>query len=535
MRLVKLTNIMEITGKINLVLTLACASILLAVFLSFGKVESQNIEALGAVSAQIDVFKLQLVSSEQESQWRQISLLLDEQSAVMTGGSRKAFLSIVGSCLLVGLLIWFFLRQLLFKPLGLLANAAGRLQSDDTTVIIPDLQRTDDVGVLCDALNSYRSQCLSVQDLQESAGRQQQEHEREIYKLAQQAQQLEKSRAKVCELEEALTQAQVCAASEASLQQRVQQLSETVSVAAGGDLKVFSKKLERVQNEDDALGRMAIDLGKILTQVNNDVVSIGAGAGLQAESANHLQGIGKIIIGNAGGNHEKAKTILSGAKNVRSVLVQVSTNVEQMESSIQGISDNATQASVVAAQAVELAQNTSGTMRKLAESSVDINNVIKLITSIAEQTNLLALNATIEAARAGDAGKGFAVVANEVKELAKETNKATDEIQRRITAIRTETGHAVEAIGDINQIVSQIDGLQGDISESVRGQSAAVQAITTMIGNATKDNKTVREVLAKMLEVLGTTQASAENILSFSETLRTGAEGQLKITRRYTV
>lgn len=515
------------------VAVLAYASMLLATFITVTKAESQYLESADVLSAQITVLGTQLASAEQELQLRQILTLQNQQNATVSGGSQLVLLCAVVSGALIGLLMWLFLRQKLIKPMRQLAKGARQLQSDDTAVIISHLQRTDEVGVLSSALESFRLQCLSVEILKKSVEQSQQELNRAIDKQARNDRDFERSQAKVLELEKALARAQLVVDSEAELQQRILQLSNSVSAAGKGHLSVLSNKLEREHSQDDPLGRMGAELGKLFTQFDRDFISINSGANQLAVSATNLQELGEIISCNAGGNNEKAQNILSGAKNVRSVLLQISSNVEQMESGIEGISSNATQASSVAAQAVELAKNTSGTMRKLADSSVDINNVIKLITTIAEQTNLLALNATIEAARAGDAGKGFAVVANEVKELAKETNKATDEIQRRITAIRTETGNAVEAIGNINQIVSQIDGLQGDISDSVRDQSSAVQAIISMIGNATKDNSTVREILAKMLEVLGTTQTSAENIQRSSQLLRTDAEDNLKITRRY--
>ena len=524
---------MGIGGKVTYALALACASILLVVFITVSRAETHYVVSADVVSAQITVLGAQLALPEQELQLRQILLLQEQQNATVSWGSRVVLASTVVSGTLIGLLMWLFLRQQLIKPVSQLAQGARQLQRDDTTVVIPHLQRTDELGVLSSALDGFRSQCLSVEVLKDSVAQSQQERDREVDKQTKNERNLELSQAKVHELEESLAQAQIVVDSEAELQQRILQLSESVSAAGKGNLNILSNELERDHSQDDPLGRMGTKLGKLFAQFDSDFVSINSGANQLAESADNLQDLGGIISCNAGGNNEKAKNILSGAKNVRSVLLQISTNVEQMESGIEGISSNATQASAVAAQAVELAMNTSGTMRKLADSSVDINNVIKLITTIAEQTNLLALNATIEAARAGDAGKGFAVVANEVKELAKETNKATDEIQRRITAIRTETGHAVEAIGNINQIVSQIDGLQGDISDSVRDQSSAVQAIISMIASATKDNSTVRQILAKMLEVLGTTQTSAEDIQRSSQKLRADAEGNLKITRRY--
>src|SRR4029450_3183854 len=116
-------------------------------------------------------------------------------------------------------------------------------------------------------------------------------------------------------------------------------------------------------------------------------------------------------------------------------------------------------------------EDTNTTVAKLGESSAEIGKIVKVIASIAEQTNLLALNATIEAARAGDAGKGFAVVANEVKELAKETARATEDISRKVDAIQANTRCAVDSIGKIDGIIHQINDLQNAIASAVEQQS----------------------------------------------------------------
>ncbi|MCW2567399.1 MAG: chemotaxis sensory transducer [Mycobacterium sp.] len=155
-----------------------------------------------------------------------------------------------------------------------------------------------------------------------------------------------------------------------------------------------------------------------------------------------------------------------------------------MGSSIGEIARNANEAAKVAAQAVAAAETTTGTVAKLGASSTEIAEVVKVITSIAEQTNLLALNATIEAARAGEAGKGFAVVATEVKELAQETARATEDISRRVEAIQGDTAGAVEAIAEISGIIGRINDYQLTIASAVEEQSATTGEMNRNVAEA---------------------------------------------------
>ncbi|MFM7842763.1 MAG: methyl-accepting chemotaxis protein, partial [Planctomycetota bacterium] len=155
----------------------------------------------------------------------------------------------------------------------------------------------------------------------------------------------------------------------------------------------------------------------------------------------------------------------------------------------------------------KVAERTNSTVSKLGESSAEIGNVIKVITSIAQQTNLLALNATIEAARAGTAGMGFAVVANEVKELAKQTAKATEDIGRKIDAIQTDTKEAVDAIGQIGEIISHINEIQSSIASAVEQQTATTSEISRSVNEAALGS---REIASNVTGVAQAARGTAE-------------------------
>ena len=196
----------------------------------------------------------------------------------------------------------------------------------------------------------------------------------------------------------------------------------------------------------------------------------------------------------------QASTVSAATEQVSRNLQTVATGAEEMSSTIKEIAKNAGEAAKIASEAVRSAQTTNAIVSKLGESSIEIGQVIKVITSIAQQTNLLALNATIEAARAGEAGKGFAVVANEVKELAKQTAKATEDISRKITAIQEDTKGAVEAIGSIDGIIHQINDISNTIATAVEEQSATTNEMSRNVTEAARGSEsTSRRILAAWL------------------------------------
>jgi methyl-accepting chemotaxis protein len=186
----------------------------------------------------------------------------------------------------------------------------------------------------------------------------------------------------------------------------------------------------------------------------------------------------------------------------------------------------------VATSAVKVADKTNATVSKLGESSVEIGNVIKVITLIAQQTNLLALNATIEAARAGEAGKGFAVVANEVKELAKQTAKATEDIGRKIEAIQTDTKGAVDAIAQIGRIISQINDIQSSIASAVEQQTATTAEISRSVNEAALGSREIAQnVMGVAQAARSTTEGAANTKGSADELSRMAVELQRLVTQ----
>jgi methyl-accepting chemotaxis protein len=229
-------------------------------------------------------------------------------------------------------------------------------------------------------------------------------------------------------------------------------LSKTVAIlnrVAEGDLR------ERVDiDSEDEAGVMGKALNLSLDKIEAVIRSVAENAQQVASASEEFSAVSQQITSNSEETTAQANVVSTATDQVNRNLQTVATGAEEMSSTIQDIAKNATESARVAGEAVRTAETTNKTISKLGVSSAEIGQVIKVITSIAQQTNLLALNATIEAARAGEAGKGFAVVANEVKELAKQTAKATEDISQKIAAIQSDTKGAVDAIATIGAVIN---------------------------------------------------------------------------------
>ncbi len=259
----------------------------------------------------------------------------------------------------------------------------------------------------------------------------------------------------------------------------------------------------------DEVGRMGTALNRAMDSMRDALGGIaGAATGL-ASSSEELTSVSRQMTSSAEETASQAGVVSAAAEQVNGNIGSVAASVEEMTACVREIAKNAQEAARVASQAVDIAQGTSTTIHKLGDSSNEIGNVLKVITSIAEQTNLLALNATIEAARAGESGKGFAVVANEVKELAKETAKATEDIGRKIEAIQDDTRGAIQAITEITEVIHQINVISTTIAGAVEEQSATTNEIARNVSEAARGSVEITRNITSVAQSAGDTTAGA--------------------------
>ncbi len=266
--------------------------------------------------------------------------------------------------------------------------------------------------------------------------------------------------------------------------------STLISRSIRGPLQGLRSRLDAISHgRGDLTARLDVEgkdeLSDVATLFNSFVASIAAivreVSGVttaMASSAEELSSVSAQLDSGAAQTTLQVGEMSAAARNVADSTASMSAATEEMTASISEIATQASSASQVATEAVATVADTSSAVSELDTASAEIGEIVKVITSIAEQTNLLALNATIEAARAGDAGKGFAVVAAEVKDLAQETARATDDITAKIGAIQSTTQRATDAIGRISSIMDQIHEKQTTIAAAVEEQTATTMEIS---------------------------------------------------------
>ena len=303
-------------------------------------------------------------------------------------------------------------------------------------------------------------------------------------------------------------------------------LSAAVNLAneiAGNNLAMEDLRVE----SEDEIGQATGALNAMKNNLRGLLQAIAETAEQVAASSEELSATSQQITVNSEETTAQAQVVSETSCQVNANLQTVASGADEMNSTIGEIAKNATEAARVSGEAVTAAEAANRTVSRLGDSSLEIAKVIEVITSIAQQTNLLALNATIEAARAGQAGKGFAVVANEVKELAMQTARATEEIKQKIGVIQENTGGAVEAIVGIKDVIDKISHISTVIATAVEQQSATTiemsRNVTEAAQGASTISSNIKGVAAAAQDTstnVGEAQTATEHLARMANQLR---------------
>lgn len=276
----------------------------------------------------------------------------------------------------------------------------------------------------------------------------------------------------------------------------------------------------RYQSEDsNDIDAVASTVNSALEAVTVTLQAVSKQVETLVAASDDLTAVSQQMSANAEETAAQAHVVSAASEQVAKTIQTVASSTEQMNASIREVSRGSSEAAHVASHAVRLAESASGAMHRLSESSSNIGKIVEVISSVAEQTNLLALNATIEAARAGEAGKGFAVVATEVKELAAETSRATEDISRKIQAIRGDANSAVEAIAQIQTVITKMSELQDKIAASLEAQSTTTAAIVRNLADGSRGAAEITSNIGGVAQAARGTSSGASDTRGAAEEL----------------
>jgi methyl-accepting chemotaxis protein len=333
----------------------------------------------------------------------------------------------------------------------------------------------------------------------------------------------------------------------------ITQLTKTMTALAGGDrdaavpgvhrrdeigdmsraVEVFKSNIQKAEElaqaqraEEQAKVARSAGLAALTKQFGDEVDAVVRAL---AEAASQIQSTAQSMASIAEETTRQAKAVASASEEASTNVQTVASASEELSASIIEISRQVANSSKISSKAVDEAGQTTSEIQGLAEAAQKIGDVVKLINDIAGQTNLLALNATIEAARAGDAGKGFAIVASEVKSLATQTAKATEDIAAQVGAIQSATGGAVKAIGGINTTIGQISEIATTIASAVEEQGAATKEISRNVQQAAAGTSEVSSNIAGVSEAAGEAGQVAGQVLAAAQ----GVTGQADTLKRH--
>lgn len=303
--------------------------------------------------------------------------------------------------------------------------------------------------------------------------------------------------------------------------------------AMGEALQVFKDNMaesnrlraERIEGEKRASAQRRNEMSQLADEFH---AAVGEIVQTVSSASTELEASARTLTNTAAETQQLSAMVETASSDASRNVDSVAAATEEMTASIAEINRQVQESNRIAADAVSQAEMTDGRINELSKAATRIGDVINLITSIAEQTNLLALNATIEAARAGESGKGFAVVAQEVKSLATQTSKATNEISSQIAGMQVATQESVGAIKQISTTIGRISEIASVIADSVGQQGSAIQEIVRSVQGAAKSTSEVAGNITEVNKGANETSSASSQVLSSAQSL-SGESNRLKL------
>ncbi len=420
--------------------------------------------------------------------------------------------------LVVGGVVIGFTRRVV-TPLTSMTGVVGRLAGGERDVTVPYQQRSDEIGAMAQAVEVFRQNAIETERLQQEAA---DSRHREAESRREQEDRERNAAEERRQREEAATRAE-------------EQRQRDAADAARRSEAERQAEAERLRQQAEL--QRKTELNDLASSFQS---AVGGVVDAVASAATEMQATATSMTGIADRTARQSMAASAATEQAAANVQTVASASEELSASIREIASQVANSSRIASNAVAQAQRTDAIVQGLATSAEKIGEVVGLINQIAGQTNLLALNATIEAARAGEAGKGFAVVASEVKNLATQTSKATDEIGQQIGSVQTATQEAVGAIREIGGVIGQINEIASAIAAAVEQQGAATNEIARNVeqaangtreasANVTEVNQSAREAgsaAGQVLDASGELSRQAEQLRAevgrFLERVRAG-------------